>query len=95
VALLTNPAELALIRRMTRLPEVVMAAAVQLAPHHLAYFAYDLAAAFHSFYRDCRVISAEPGDEAITRARLKLAAACRVVLARALSLMGMSAPEVM
>jgi arginyl-tRNA synthetase len=94
-ALLKEPAELALLRRMARLPQTVLAAAVQRAPHLLAYYAYDLAAAFHAFYRDCRVISTAAGDEALTAARLDLVAACRVVLARTLRLMGMSAPETM
>ncbi len=95
VHLLTHPSELALVRKMIRLPEVVRAAAQQLAPHLLAYYAYDLAAAFHSFYRDCRVVSSLPEDAAITLARLKLVAACKIVLSRALGLMGMTAPEVM
>lgn len=95
VSLLTHPAELALIRQMLRLPEIVRLAAEQLAPHHLAYYAYDLAAAFHSFYRDCRVVSAEAEEHELTLARLKLVAAARLVLARALGIMGMSAPEVM
>jgi arginyl-tRNA synthetase len=47
---------------------------------------------FHSFYRDCRVISQ---DEALTKARLKLVAAAKNVLARTLYLMGMTAPEKM
>jgi len=95
VSLLNHPAELTLLRRMVRLPETVKMAAAQLAPHLLAYYAYDLAAAFHAFYRDCRVVSTEPGDEALTAARLKLVAACKVVLARVLGLMGMTAPETM
>ncbi len=95
VSLLNHPAELALLRRMVRLPETVKMAAAQLAPHLLAYYAYDLASAFHAFYRDCRVVSTEPGDEALTAARLKLVAACKIVLARALGLMGMTAPEAM
>jgi arginyl-tRNA synthetase len=95
VALLTHPAELELMRAMLRLPEVVRLAAEQLAPHHLTYYAYELAAAFHSFYRDCRVVSAEAEDQALTLARLKLVAAARLALARTLGIMGMSAPEVM
>jgi len=95
VNLLTSEPELALIRRMLRLSETIVTAAANLAPHHLAYYAYDLAAAFHGFYRDCRVVSSEPGDEGITQARLKLVAACQVVLARILGLMGMTAPTVM
>jgi arginyl-tRNA synthetase len=95
VSLLTSAPELALIRRMLRLPEVVRTVATTLSPHHLAYYAYDVAACFHAFYRDCRVVSSDPADEAITQARLKLVSACRVVLARTLHLMGMNAPEVM
>jgi arginyl-tRNA synthetase len=95
VALLTGAPELALVRRMVRLGEVIRTAAVGLAPHHLTYFAQELAGAFHSFYRDCRVVSNEPGDLAISKARLKLVLACRIVLARALRLMGMNAPEMM
>ena len=95
VELLKSAPELNLIRRMTWLPEVIRTSAEQLAPHHLAYYAYDLAAAFHAFYRDCRVVSSNPEDAAISRARLKLVLACRVVLARSLHLMGMTAPELM
>jgi len=95
VSLLTSDPELDLIRRMVRLPEVVRTAAVHLAPHHLTYYAQDLASAFHAFYRDCRVVSSFPEDEAISKARLRLVFACRIVLARVLGLMGMNAPEVM
>jgi arginyl-tRNA synthetase len=95
VALLTTEPELALIRRMVRLEEVVRLSAEHESPHYLTYYAQDLAAAFHAFYRDCRVVSTEPGDEAITLGRLKLVSACRIVLSRALGLMGMTAPEVM
>jgi len=95
VRLLASEPELGLIRRMIRLEEVVRISAEHESPHYLTYYAQDLAAAFHAFYRDCRVVSSEPGDETITKARLKLVSACRIVLARALSLMGMSAPEVM
>jgi len=95
VSLLTHPSELALIRKMLQLPEVIETAALQLAPHHLTYFAQDLAAAFHIFYRDCRVVSSDPADAAITQARLKLALAAKTVLARVLRLMGMTTPEQM
>ena len=95
VSLLISEPELTLIRQMSRFPEIVRTAATTLSPHHLTYYAQDLATAFHSFYRDCRVVSSDPADEAITKARLKLVSACRIVLARALRLMGMTAPEVM
>ena len=95
VTLLNHPMELALIRQMLRLPEIVEMAAERLAPHHLTYYATELASSFHAFYRDCRVVSTLPGDEEITKARLKLVATAKVVLARVLTLMGMNAPESM
>ena len=93
VALLTHPSELALIRKMLELPEVVALAAENLAPHHLTYYAQDLAASFHAFYRDCRVVSSDPADAAVGKARLRLAKAAKLVLARTLGLIGVGAPE--
>jgi arginyl-tRNA synthetase len=95
VSLLTSPPEQSLLRALVRLPEVIQQAATNLAPHHLAYYAQDLAGIFHGFYRDCRVVSSDPADREITLARLKLVDAARIVLARTLGLMGMSAPETM
>ncbi len=95
VSLLTHPAEQALIREMLLLPEVIELAATQLAPHHLTHYAIGLADTFHSFYTQCRVVSSEPGDEAINKARLKLVTAAKQVLARTLGLLGVSAPEAM
>ena len=88
-----HPSELGLIRKMLELPEVVALAAENLAPHHLPYYAQELAAAFHGFYRDCRVVSSDPADAGLTRARLRLAQAAQLVLARTLKLMGVGAPE--
>jgi arginyl-tRNA synthetase len=90
VSLLTHPAELLLIRQMLWLPEVVEKIVSELAPHHLPYYAQELATVFHLFYRDCRVLS---DDEALTKARLKLTAAAQAVLARSLRLMGVSTPD--
>jgi arginyl-tRNA synthetase len=91
VSLLTHESELALIRKMLELRDVVALAAGQLAPHHLTFYAQELAAVFHAFYRDCRVVDLEqPGQ---TQARLMLVRAARLTLARALELLGVSAPE--
>ena len=93
VSLLSHPSELALIRKMLELPEVVSMAAERLQPHHLPHYAQDLAATFHAFYRDCRVVSSEPADADLTKARLRLAAAAKLVLARTLTLIGVGAPD--
>jgi arginyl-tRNA synthetase len=92
VSLLTTEPELTLIRRLILLPEIVEQVAVTLEPHHLPYYAQDLATVFHSFYKQCRVVSK---DEALTKARLKLVKATQIALAKVLSLMGMAAPEKM
>lgn len=95
VALLTHEAELALIRKMLLLPEMIEMMAESLEPHHLPHYAVELATAFHWFYQQCRVVSSVEGDEAITKARLKLVEAAKIVLARCLNLMIMDAPEQM
>lgn len=91
LSLLRHDSELALIRKMLELPEIVAQAAVQMAPHHLTFYAQELAAAFHAFYRDCRVVDAE--EPALTPARLMLVQAARLQLARALELLGVTTPE--
>ena len=93
VSLLNDPSELALVRAMLRLPELVQQMAQTLEPHHLAHFTMELANAFHSFYENCRVISANPEDADVTLARLKLVESAQIVFRRSLELMGMTAPE--
>ena len=92
VSRLTTEPELSLIRKMLLLPEIIEMVAGTLEPHHLSYYAQDLATVFHGFYTQCRVVS---DDKALSKARLKLVAAARLVLAKTLSLMGMAAPEKM
>ena len=93
VLLLRHPAESALIRQMLLLPEVVEQAVENLSPHHLTYYAQDLASVFHSFYKECRVVSSDPAEAELNKARLKLVSAAKIVLAKTLRLMGMTTPE--
>ena len=95
VSLLNHDAELALIRKMLLLPEIIETMAQNLEPHHLPHYAVELATAFHWFYQNCRVVSSVEGEEEISKARLKLAEAARIVLARCLDLMIMDAPDQM
>ena len=89
-SLLTHEAEQTLLRKLLLLPEVVEQVQETLEPHALPHYSMELAQAFHVFYTQCRVIS---DDEALTRSRLLLLGATRVVLARVLGLMGISAPD--
>ena len=93
LSLLTHEAELALVRKLLALPDVVEMMARTLEPHHLPHFALDLATAFHLFYEKCRVVSGVSGEEEITKARLKLAEASKTCLARCLQLMSMETPQ--
>ena len=95
VALLTDDAELALVRKMLQLPEIIDSIAVTLAPHSLPHYAVELATAFHGFYDHCRVLTRDPSEAPVMKARLKLVEASRIALARTLGLMGMTAPETM
>jgi len=93
VSLLVHPAELALVRQLLRLEEMLALAVTRLEPHHIAHYAYELASVFNTFYRDCHVLDAD--NIQLSQARLKLVRAAQIGLARCLELMGMSAPEKM
>ena len=95
LALLRQPAELTLLRKMAELPEIIEKAALQLAPHTLVFYAMDLAGTFHAFDRDCRVVSSDPAEAALSCARLRLVAATKAVFAHVLGLTGVAAPESM
>ena len=86
-----EPAERALIKKLLAFPGEVEEAAARRAPHRLAAYALELAQEFTAFYRDCRVIGAEP--EAVESFRLALSVAAQRTIARALDLLGVTAPR--
>jgi len=87
---LASEHELKLIRRLGAYPERVAEAAAERAPHKIARYAEDVAEAFHKFYTECRVVS---DDAELTVARYWLCRATWQVLAGALGLLGVTAPE--
>ncbi len=89
--LLDAPAELVLMRKLAEFEEVVELTARQLAPHKLTRYAEDLAATFHQFYTQCRVV--DPDNAELTSARLYAVDATRIALATVLGLIGVSAPD--
>ena len=90
LSLLTDPSEVALARTIAGFGDLVAGCARDLAPHRLTYYVVDLAAAFHGFYTNCHVLT---DDVELTRARLAACDATRRVLASALALMGVDAPQ--
>jgi arginyl-tRNA synthetase len=89
---LVAEAELDLLRKLAELPEVIELAAEARAPHRLTRYAEEVAAEFHRFYTECRVIT---DDRPLTHARLCLATAAKQVIGSTLGLIGVSAPESM
>jgi len=90
LALLEEPGELDLVRKMAAFPDEVLSAAIERAPSRIAKYGLDLASLFHSFYNECRVMGDDP---ALTAARLALVDAAKTVIANALNIMGIAAPE--
>ena len=94
LSLLTHEKEGDLIRTLGEFPAVVKAAAELREPHRIARYAEELASVFHKFYDACQILpKAGENPEPIHSARLALAAASRQVLANALGLLGITAPE--
>jgi len=90
LTLLSEPAEQELIKRLMEFPTVVMSAAEALAPHRITTYLEELARLANAWYHHHRVLGV--GEE-LERARLVLARAVQIVLANALGLLGVSAPE--
>jgi arginyl-tRNA synthetase len=84
--------ETALIKTLTRFPEVVEKAAIAAEPHQLTYYLRELANEFHSYYNAHQFLV---DDANLRDARLTLVSACGQVLRNALSIIGVSAPESM
>ncbi len=89
---LTDETEIALIKKIIEYPDEIERAAADYAPQRIARFAYDTAAAFHSFYSKCRIMGVE---KPLARARLALAGKAQQVIRHALNILGISAPQKM
>ncbi len=92
LALLAAPAEAALMLKLAEYPEMLTRAAADLAPHDVAFYLRELAAAFHTYYAAERFLVDDP---TLARARMALLAATAQVLRNALALLGVSAPQQM
>jgi arginyl-tRNA synthetase len=89
---LVHASELALARRLSEFPNVVAGVVEHLAPHRLARYARDVAADFHQFYTECKILD---DDRELRLARLALCMAAKSVLANTLALVGVGAPDSM
>jgi arginyl-tRNA synthetase len=92
LSLLTATTEAVLMLKLAEYPGMLTRAAADLAPHDVAFYLRDLAAAFHSYYAHERLLVDDP---ALALARRALLAATAQVLRNALGVLGVGAPAAM
>jgi arginyl-tRNA synthetase len=88
-----EPAERDLLKALVAFPDEVAEAAERRAPHRIAGYALELAQEFTAFYRDCRVVGAQPVE--VESFRVALSQASRQTIKLALGLLGVGAPDSM
>ncbi len=89
---LSLPEEIAIIRELSHYPAMIQSAAEAMEPHRITFYLQNLAGMLHSYYFSCRVVT---DDAELTKARLILITAIRIVLRNGLRILGISAPEKM
>ncbi len=90
--ILDHPREIQLMKAISLLPEVVEQAAADRAPHKVTTWVRSLAADFHGFYHDCRVLGSDLSPD-VTQSRYCLVESARIALYIGLNLLGVTAPE--
>ena len=92
LSMLEHESEIALMKEILRLPEVIERSCEMKEPHAVANFLREVAVAFTQFYGNCRIIGEE---KRLATARMRLAEATRITLRNGLTVLGISAPESM
>tara|TARA_B100000315_G_C14587915_1_gene594148 strand:+ start:1618 stop:3261 length:1644 start_codon:yes stop_codon:yes gene_type:complete len=90
LGLIKEPAEIALMKALIQLPEVMQSAVITMEPQQIANYLQEVANRFHKFYSECRVVTE---DTALSSARLLLISATKNILANGLKILGINAPE--
>ena len=91
-ALLTEPAEMDLVRMLAAFPQEIVLAAEKYDPSRINRFVIDLASAFHRFYGSCRIQGADP---AVQQARIALCIGVRGVIRNVLTMFKINVPDKM
>jgi len=92
LSLLSEPAEISLIKKLLTYPMVIEGAARSFEPHRITFYLQELAGMFHTYYHNHRVLGDDPD---LTAARLALCRGIRIVIGDALTILGVTAPEKM
>ena len=89
-SLLKHQSEIRLLKKLEQFPLIIENSRTALEPQTIATYLYDTANNFHKFYSDCRVIT---DDEELTKSRIALIQAVKIVLSNGLAILGITAPE--
>jgi len=89
-SLLIEHTEIALLKQLNQFPEMMTIVLESLEPRSIANYLQTLAATFHKFYTECHVIT---DNEKLSQARLAMISATRDIIAEALGILGINAPE--
>ena len=89
-SLLKHNDEMNLLKYMVRFPEFVNLAYDNLEPQNIANYLQELSTRFHKFYSHCRVIT---DDLELSKSRLAIVKATKIILANGFKILGISAPE--
>jgi arginyl-tRNA synthetase len=92
LGLLTTVSEQNLMKKLFRFESEIVQAAENYEPHKVSNYLEELAALFHRFYTECRIIGSE---KELAEARIALAVAVQQALRNGLNLLGVDAPEKM
>ena len=99
VAMLSHPAEIALVRTLANWPRIVEQAALAHEPHRIAFYLYDLAAEFHALWNrgndEPGLRFVQDGQPDLTRARLAMISGVAAVIASGLKVLGVTPVEEM
>ena len=89
-SLLKHQSEIRLLKKLEQFPLIIENSRTALEPQTIATYLYDTANNFHKFYSDCRVIT---DDKELTKSRIALIQAVKIVLSNGLAILGITAPE--
>ncbi|WP_448378683.1 arginine--tRNA ligase [Fervidobacterium sp.] len=93
IELLENETELRIIKLISTFDDVLERVRDKLSPHYLTDYLENLAAAFHKYYADYKIVN--PENPELSNARLNLALGVKIIISEGLKLLGVSAPEKM
>ena len=93
--LLTHDSEKEIMKKLSEFPDLLRYSSERLEVHKLPQYTLQLSQLLQKFYEQCRVLSEDPKDIEISKSRLVLIKASKLILSKVMSIMGMESPNTM